>query len=94
MNQHFKDLAFKRGLVDSKIVEVLATVYIAHIGWESDNEGWIVKTEKGKIIGLTTNHGGLCRWSTEEMVRTRKEAQDRLTSIEQAIAIFQKESTR
>jgi len=29
---------------------------IAHVGWECDDKGWVVKTEDDKILLITTDH--------------------------------------
>ena len=84
LTQVMKDDALKRGVVKSKIVRVVYTAKILRDGWEMDNWGWIVETEKGKFLGLTTSHGSVCRWHKRTMLAYLKQLRAAITDVETA----------
>ena len=88
MNLRQKDAALRKGLIKTKIVQVLHEVTIMRVGWESDNKGWVVKCEDGKIKALTTNHGSLCQWSGKDMHETLELTKQSLAEIEEAINLM------
>lgn len=88
MNQLQKSAALRKGLVKTKIVNILHEATIMHVGWEADNKGWIVECEDGGIKALTTNHGGLCTWSGKDMHEALKRTQNSLLDIEEAIRLM------
>lgn len=72
-----------RGLGEA--VELLYTCTITHVGWEMDNEGWIVRMADGSVQAFTTNHGGLYGWDLKEAIEQRDLAEKSLTSINHAL---------
>lgn len=88
MNQPQKDAALRNGLVKTKIVNILHEATIMHVGWESDNKGWIVECEDGKIKALTTDHGSICQWSGQDMHDTLESTKQSLLDIEAAINLM------
>jgi hypothetical protein len=88
MNQLQKDNALRKGLVKTKIVQVLHEATIMRVGWEADNKGWIVKCEDGTIKALTTNHGSLCQWSGKDMHDQLEETKLSMSELEEAIRLM------
>lgn len=88
MNLHQRDAALRKGLVKTKIAKILHEATIMHVGWESDNKGWIVQCEDGKIKALTTNHGSLCQWSGKDMHETLELTRLSVAELEEAINLM------
>lgn len=88
MNQHQKDWALRKGLVKTKIVNILHEATIMHVGWEADNKGWIVECADGKIKALTTNHGSVCQWSGQDMHEALERTRNSVLDIEAAIKLM------
>jgi hypothetical protein len=61
--------------------EILFTVPILHIGWETDNDGWIVLLEDNTIASYTTDHGSLCEWIREEFIDKTIETKNSLEML-------------
>ncbi len=53
--------------LDEDIELVLDSFNIFRIGWEMDNEGWLVQMKDGRKEFVETSHGGYC-WMAEETV--------------------------
>ncbi len=70
------------------IVEILKTFTIMHVGWEMDNYGWIVKLNNGKNVAVTTNHGTLKLWTTEEMYQKIQETQESLNGLKESLKLL------
>lgn len=63
------------------IKEVVYKSQVMYIGWEMDNEIWLVKLDTGTHRLITTSHGGLCVLSRESLNVTIKTHQDVLNSL-------------
>lgn len=59
-----------------KIVKIIAKATVLHIGWEMDNECWLVEMSDGKLELFTTNHGGFYHMCDEDLQDAIREAQD------------------
>lgn len=49
-----------------KISHVIATATALHNGWEMDNDIWLVVVKGNKVL-LSTDHGGVCLYTSEEL---------------------------
>ena len=84
--QEIKEDAASRGLGD--IAEVLHEADILHAGWEMDNKAWIAKTVSGKVVALTTDHGGMYAWDRAEAEEKLAETEASAASIRRALELW------
>lgn len=70
------------------VKQVLHTATIMHIGWESDNEAWLVELEDGSRVVLTTNHGMIEEMDTGYTNDKLLETLDSANSIRNLIAMW------
>lgn len=62
-------------------VEILYAFKIAHVGWEMDNDLWLVKLSDGSTQVFGTNHGGLCEVSKKELQQYLADAKERYENL-------------
>lgn len=75
-----KDRISARGFGVMKKLIQAAT--ILREGWEMDNYAWLVEMEDGSRKAFTTNHGGLCELSREELNSAIEETERSLKSLQ------------
>ena len=47
--------------------KVIAAFEIPRVGWEMDNQGWVVWMENNTLRVFSTNHGSLCEMDRDEL---------------------------
>jgi hypothetical protein len=68
-----------------KVANVKHVVTILHDGWESDNRGWVCRMADGSVQAFTTNHGGVCRFTSEDVESYIDTTKQSLTSLVDAL---------
>lgn len=70
--------------------DILHSFDILHSGWEMDNKGWVAKNKKGKLVFLSTDHGGFRDYGDDisELHAKLKETRESLAGIKKAIQIM------
>lgn len=71
------------------IKNILHHFRIAHVGWEMDAEGAIVRLENDEIRFVWTNHGGLCFGTKEELTMKTREYIKLLADTQKAIELLE-----
>lgn len=79
---------------NKKDYEIVFTFRILHDGWESDNEAWIARNKKGKLVLLMTSHGSLYDYGRDisELHEKLIETKESLAGIKKAIALINGDS--
>lgn len=61
------------------------TAVVMHVGWEMDNEVWLVEFEDGKHRLVTTSHGAIYAMPISELQNKLKETQESADSLHQIL---------
>lgn len=69
-------------------VKIIHEAQILRAGWEMDNEGCVVECENGELVGLTTNHGGLCKWELNELRAQLVQTEASATALRKALELL------
>lgn len=79
---------------DKRDYKILFTFRILHDGWEMDNEAWVARNKKGKLVLLMTSHGGLYDYGRDvsELHAALEQTKRSVVGIRQAIALINNES--
>ena len=75
----------KSGIPANKI---LHTCNILHEGWDTDNQGWIVELENGKVLGVTTNHNKIEVWEPKTILQNLSETINSAKTLTTALTLL------
>lgn len=80
---------------DRKDYDMIHTFRILRDGWEMDNEAWIARNKKGKLVLLMTSHGGLYDYGRDvsELHEKLEKTKRSVAGIKQAIALINSDPT-
>jgi len=67
----------------------LFTAVVMHVGWECDNEAWVIENEQGDLEVKTTSHGGVYTMSMNELDEKIKETKESLDGLLKLKEIFE-----
>jgi hypothetical protein len=83
-------VVYRHPRADKKDYEILFTFRILYDGWEMDNEAWVARDKKGKVVLLMTSHGGLYDYGRDvsELHAALEETKRSLAGIKQALALI------
>lgn len=68
---------------------VLKEATVLYRGWEMDNEGWLVQTDDGRILAVTTSHGQLCEWKVEQVADALASTEKSVSDLKTVLLVLQ-----
>ncbi len=84
LNRNLKKLG-----VDCKYVDHFN---MNHLGWEADEDGWLVRDPEGKLRAITTNHGSPQFTDVEDLQIHKDELMKQVTKLEDVIFMMRREN--
>ena len=61
---------------------------VAHLGWECDSKGYVVKDAKGEVYLILTSHGGFYLADKEELIEKLSEYQEWIDKTKAALNLL------